>query len=255
MIAFARRSFAGRLSGVVLCMTWAATAGWAGPPNLVILLADDLGYGDVGFNGGTAVPTPRLDRLAQQAVRCASGYVSAPYCSPTRAGLLTGRYQQRFGHEFNPALLSQGGTGQGLPVGEKTLADRLSAAGYAVGLVGKWHQGEEPPFHPLQRGFTEFFGFLTGAHPYFVSQDNHYGPVYRGREPAEFSGYLTDVLADEGFVFAGVVPLAHRGVDVVRYQRLGDTPVDPTEIHLRHPFAEQLLEYVLTQLRRAGAPI
>jgi arylsulfatase A-like enzyme len=82
-------------------------------PNVVVLLADDLGYADVGIHGSKAVATPNIDSIAKNGVRCTSGYVSCPYCSPTRAGMLTGRYQQRFGHEFNPALLKDGGAGQG----------------------------------------------------------------------------------------------------------------------------------------------
>src|SRR5262245_57773159 len=169
-------------------------------PNVVVLLADDLGYADLGVHGGKEVATPHIDSLAKNGVRCTSGYVSCPYCSPTRAGLLTGRYQTRFGHEFNPVLLKNGGAGQGLPTSETTVADRLKAAGYATGLVGKWHQGEEE-FHPLNRGFQEFFGFLPGAHSYTASDDKNYGPIYRGRQKVEPDGYLTDVLAREAVAF------------------------------------------------------
>src|SRR5262249_61533059 len=93
-------------------------------PNIVILLADDLGYADVGFQGCKDIPTPHIDSLARNGVRCTQGYVSGPYCSPTRAGLLTGRYQQRFGHEFNPG----GGPNVGLPLSEMPLAGRRQAA-------------------------------------------------------------------------------------------------------------------------------
>src|SRR5215469_17009495 len=105
-------------------------------PNVIVLLADDLGYADLGFQGCKDIPTPHLDALAKSGVRCSNGYVSGPYCSPTRAGLLTGRYQTRFGHEFNPA-----GGNQGLPLSETTIADRFRANGYATGWVGKWHLG------------------------------------------------------------------------------------------------------------------
>ena len=105
-------------------------------PNIVVILADDMGYADVGFQGCTDIPTPHIDSLAKNGVCFTNGYVSGPYCSPTRAGLLTGRYQQRFGHEFNPGQ----GAGIGLPLSETTLADRLKGAGYATGLVGKWHR-------------------------------------------------------------------------------------------------------------------
>jgi arylsulfatase A-like enzyme len=127
--------------------------------------------------------------------------VSGPYCSPTRAGLLTGRYQQRFGHEFNPQQLSQGGAGQGLHPDEITIAQRLKDAGYATCLVGKWHLGEEEKFHPLARGFGEFFGFLPGSHSYLESDDKTRGPIYRNRERAALDGYLTGVLAREACDF------------------------------------------------------
>src|ERR1043165_5408670 len=94
-------------------------------PNIIILLADDLGYADLSMQGSKEITTPHIDSLAKNGVRCTSGYVSAPYCSPTRAGLLTGRYQQRFGHEFNPILLRNGGQGNGLPLDQRTLPQML----------------------------------------------------------------------------------------------------------------------------------
>lgn len=127
-------------------------------PNILLIVGDDMGYADVGFHGCKDIPTPHLDKLASVGTRFTNGYVTGPYCSPTRAGLLTGRYQQRFGHEFNP-----GGGKQGMPTSEKTIADHLKAGGYKTALIGKWHLGSEPEFHPQQRGFDEFFGFLGGA--------------------------------------------------------------------------------------------
>jgi arylsulfatase A-like enzyme len=170
-------------------------------PNIILLVADDLGYGDPGFQGGKDVPTPHLDALASSGCRCTDGYASAPVCSPSRAGFLTGRYQQRFGHEFNPAFLRFGGKGLGLPLSEKTMADRLKEAGYATGHIGKWHLGEEEPFHPLNRGFSDTFGFMLSAHNYFESDDPDFGPVHRGREQVKIDGYLTDVLAHEACDF------------------------------------------------------
>ena len=105
-------------------------------PNILLIVGDDMGYADVGFHGCKDIPTPNLDALATSGVRFTSGYVTGPYCSPTRAGLLAGRHQCRFGHEFNP-----NSQGEGLPLSETTLANRLKAAGYATGLVGKWHLG------------------------------------------------------------------------------------------------------------------
>jgi arylsulfatase A-like enzyme len=196
-------------------------------PNIVILLADDLGYADVGFQGCRDIPTPNIDALAASGVRCTSGYVSGTYCSPTRAGLLTGRYQQRFGHEFNPGPQGEPGGNRvesiGLPLSEATIADRLKAAGYVTGMVGKWHLGAAPKFHPQKRGFDEFFGFLGGAHVYLPGlpflvfpelQDapdentgrpkaslRPRGPLYRGTQPVEEPAYLTDAFAREAVAF------------------------------------------------------
>ncbi|MCS6850227.1 MAG: sulfatase [Gemmataceae bacterium] len=164
-------------------------------PNIIVILADDLGYADVGFHGCKDIPTPNLDALAASGVRCTNGYVSGPYCSPTRAGLLTGRYQNRFGHEFNPG--AQDDT-IGLPVSETTLADRLKAAGYATGWIGKWHLGSGAQFHPLKRGFDETFGFMGGAHSYFPGKG---GPIFRGTQPVEEKEYLTDAFAREAVAF------------------------------------------------------
>jgi len=165
-------------------------------PNILIILSDDHGYADVGFQGCRDIPTPNLDTLAQRGVRFTNGYVSGPYCSPTRAGLLTGRYQQRFGHEFNP-----GGAPKenfGLPLSETTIADRLKAAGYVTGLVGKWHLGSDPQFLPQRRGFDEFFGFLGGGHSYLPGQG---APIYRGTEEVKEKEYLTDAFAREAVNF------------------------------------------------------
>jgi arylsulfatase B len=135
-------------------------------PNVVLLVADDLGYGELGCYGGREIPTPRLDSLARDGVRFTSGYVTAPFCAASRAGLLTGRYQTRFGFEFNPIGAANADPNTGLPLGEITLADALRNAGYATGLIGKWHLGGTARFHPQRRGFDEFFGFLHEGHYY-----------------------------------------------------------------------------------------
>jgi arylsulfatase A-like enzyme len=167
------------------------SAAQSGKPNILFIVGDDMGYADVGFHGCLDIPTPQLDALAKASVRCTSGYVSGPYCSPTRAGLLTGRYQNRFGHEFNA-----GAAGTGLPLGETTVAARLKAAGYRTALVGKWHLGGEEPYHPQNRGFDEFFGFLGGAHDYFDDQG-----ILRGRQQVDEKEYLTDALGREAAAF------------------------------------------------------
>lgn len=124
-------------------------------------------------------------------MRFTNGYVTGPYCSPTRAGLLTGRYQTRFGHEFNP-----GGGDQGLSLGESTLADRLKAAGYKTALVGKWHLGSSAALHPQKRGFDEFFGFLGGAHSYFENNG-----ILRDTQPVTDLDYTTDAFGREAASF------------------------------------------------------
>ncbi|QEL16431.1 sulfatase [Limnoglobus roseus] len=160
-------------------------------PNVVVIVADDLGYADVGFHGCKDIPTPHLDALAKSGVRFTSGYVSGPYCSPTRAGLLTGRYQTRFGHEFNPA-----GKDPGLPLTETTIADRMKAAGYRTALIGKWHLGAGADRHPQKRGFDTFFGFLGGAHDYFAPNG-----IVRGADAAGDKSYLTDAITREAVAF------------------------------------------------------
>ena len=176
-------------------------------PNILLIVADDLGYGDVGFQGGKAVPTPNIDKLAAMGLRCSSGYVSAPYCSPSRAGLLTGRYQNRFGHEFNPHVGEEGKLG--LPLEQRTIANLLRAAGYATGLVGKWHLGFSKMHHPQARGFDDFFGFLVGGHNYALRKEAEpkflttmsQNLIYRGREVAKVDGFATDVFTDEAIGF------------------------------------------------------
>lgn len=169
------------------------------PPNIVIIVADDMGYGDIGPYGGKEIPTPNLDALAAGGIRFTAGYVTGPYCSPTRAGLMTGRYPQRFGHEFNIAGRNVHGE-VGLPVGEVTLADRLKAAGYRTALIGKWHLGGAQRFTPTRRGFDEFFGFLGGAHSY-MSTTPGANPLFDGDSIVRTAPYLTDTLAGHAVSF------------------------------------------------------
>jgi arylsulfatase A-like enzyme len=184
----------GNSIGKVLLVVWlwlAAASLFAAQPNILLIVADDMGYADAGFNGCRDIPTPNMDALAKSGIRFTSGYVTGPYCSPTRAGLMTGRYQTRFGHEFNPS-----GGKEGLPLTEQTLADRLRSAGYMTGLVGKWHLGTDPSMHPQQRGFTEFFGFLGGAHDYFKPEG-----ILRGTTQVSELDYTTDAFGREAVSF------------------------------------------------------
>lgn len=142
-------------------------------PNIVLLFADDLGYGELGCQGNLEIPTPHIDSIAANGVRMTDGYVTAAYCSASRAGLMTGRYQTRFGYEFNPIGANNEHPAAGIPPSEVTLAEHLHASGYTTGLIGKWHLGGHPKYHPHRHGFDEFFGFTHEGH-FFVP------PPYKG---------------------------------------------------------------------------
>jgi arylsulfatase A-like enzyme len=185
---------------IVLVFLLARTA--AAKPNILIIVGDDMGYADIGIHGCKDIPTPHIDSIAKNGVRCTNGYVSGPYCSPTRAGLMSGRYQNRFGHEFNPGPTPSDDIG--LPLTEKTLADRLKEAGYVTGMVGKWHLGDAEKFHPLSRGFQEYYGFLGGARSFFPIETtpNAGQKMYRNREVMpENEPYTTDAFAREATAF------------------------------------------------------
>lgn len=217
----------------------AADASQVRLPNVLLFLVDDLGYGELGCQGNPLIPTPHIDSIANNGVRCTSGYVTASYCSPSRAGLLTGRYQTRFGYELNPVGKHNLHPKAGLPLAERTIADQLKSAGYVTGLVGKWHLGASEHFHPLNRGFDEFYGFLHEGHffvppPYegvtsflrrkvlpagtgprwrkgdiiYTSHMGHdeppydeHNPILRGRKPIVEPEYLTDALTREAVAF------------------------------------------------------
>jgi arylsulfatase A-like enzyme len=155
----------------------------ADKPNIIVIISDDAGYNEFSMNGGNPLfPTPRIDSIAKNGVRFTNGYVSGTVCSPTRAGLLTGRFQNRFGHEFNvPPVYSED---NGLSLNETTIADVLQSAEYRTIALGKWHLGYAPKFHPMQRGFTDFYGFLQGARSYFpLPKSTNLNRLLRNREP------------------------------------------------------------------------
>jgi len=166
-------------------------------PNIVVILTDDLGYGDVGFNGCPDIPTPNIDLLAANGALCTNGYVTHPTCSPSRAAIMTGRYQQRFGYETAPTfdtLLPQN-PALGLPESEITLAQILKPAGYVSGVIGKWHLGFAPNLFPTERGFDEFYGFLDAQQAYYNSWIWEYGTLVK--EPT----YLTDAFTQQAVSF------------------------------------------------------
>ena len=206
--------------------------------NIVVIVADDLGYGETGMMGNAEIPTPNIDSLAADGVRCTAGYVTASYCSPSRAGMMTGRYQSRFGYDINPTGKRNLLANAGLPESETTFVQQMADAKYATGLVGKWHLGASPSKHPLERGFQEFYGFLHEGHFYVpgppyenvltMIRDNSLAagerkrtgdvirgnyarmsepaydadnPMLRGTEEIVENDYLTDAISDEAVEF------------------------------------------------------
>ncbi|WP_338237918.1 sulfatase-like hydrolase/transferase [Persicobacter diffluens] len=178
---------------------------YAQRPNVIVILADDLGNGDVGYhNQRSDIPTPNIDALAASGVHMTAGYVTAPVCGPSRAGLCTGVYQNRFGFEDNPGPFRQGPEViPGIPTSVPIFAELFKQNGYTTGMVGKWHQGGEETnsMLPSRRGFDEFFGFIGGASAYFIN-DNADGKLLRGETPVDAeTEYLTDAFGREAVDF------------------------------------------------------
>ncbi len=170
------------------------------PPNIVLIFSDDLGYADTSLYGSKTIPTPHIEALAKNGVKFTDAYVTAGTCSPSRAGLMSGRYQQRFGFEFNTSGAAETHRkSRGLPPSAITMAEVLQKAGYATGMFGKWHLGTRKFFRPQQRGFDEFYGFLAGAHSFFPADKPQpvYQSILRGDEKIIEKEYLTDAIARE----------------------------------------------------------
>ena len=171
------------------------------PPNVVLILMDDLGYGDLGSYGALDVRTTNVDRLAREGVRLTDAYANGAVCTPTRTALITGRYQQRFRLEWALGA-TPGDLELGLPATGTSLPALLKANSYATGLVGKWHLGWKPEFGPLTHGFDEFYGFLSGAHDYYTRNTADGPPdLYDNTTPVEPAGYLTDEITRRGVSF------------------------------------------------------
>lgn len=177
-------------------------------PNIILIISDDAGYSDFGFNGGTQIPTPHLDLLAARGTVCNQGYVTASVCCPSRMAVMTGRYQQRFGAECNvPTIPTPGFTGDdlGLDLSERTIADELSGAGYRSLMIGKWHLGELKKYYPLKRGFDEFYGFLGGSRSYWpLKNPSHGHAILHNNQPVneeEEIKYTTDDFTDAALDF------------------------------------------------------
>ena len=187
----------------------------AAPPNIVFILADDFGYGDLGCMGGTDIATPNIDRLATEGVKFTDFYANAPVCTPTRTGFMTGRWQQRCGIEFafgyqveqfrrvkGEWVPEKDFHGLGLPLSEITLAQKMKAAGYATGAFGKWHLGFKDEYNPVNRGFDEYFGELLGHCDYYGHA--YYDGTYAmrdGLKPVKQEGYFTDLINDRAAKF------------------------------------------------------
>ncbi|TYA92135.1 sulfatase-like hydrolase/transferase [Seonamhaeicola marinus] len=184
-------------------------------PNILLILCDDLGYADVGFNGSKDITTPNLDALASKGTIFNEAYVAHPFCGPSRASLLTGRYAHKIGSQFN--LPTEGDESKGIDVNETYISKVLQQAGYYTGVMGKWHLGYQTEFHPNTRGFDDFYGFLGGGHNYFPEQfkaaykrqkDSGRKFIWDYLRPLEHNGkevdeteYITDALSRETIRF------------------------------------------------------
>lgn len=234
-----------KISPLVLLIGFMVCPGsaYSRQPNIVVIMADDMGYADAGFTGSTEIETPNLDEIAASGVVFRQGYANHPFCGPTRAALLSGRYQHRFGFETNPAY-DPANSVMGIDPGEKLFPARLKEAGYVTGCVGKWHLGAAKPFNPLNRGFNYFYGFLGGGHDYFTIdltkpvREAYVQGLVRNKKPAEFDGYLTTALSRDAANFvttnkdkpfflylaynAPHAPLQAPDEDIARYRHIKD---------------------------------
>lgn len=188
---------------LILLLAATLIASAAEKPNVVVLFSDDAGYADFGFqkhaDPALAALTPNLTRLAREGAVFTQAYVTGAVCSPSRAGALTGRYQQRFGHEKNiPAGYMKGG----LPLGERLIGDRLKPLGYSTGLIGKWHLGYPEAYHPGSRGFDHFFGILQGSRSYFpLKKIQPHTSFFENGKPTPEAGYTTDRIGEGACAF------------------------------------------------------
>lgn len=177
-------------------------------PNVIVIVSDDAGYADFGCYGGTQIPTPNIDAIAKQGIRFTDAYVSASVCAPSRAGILTGRYQQRFGFEHNTSTKVAAGyqlSDVGMDPAERTIGNEMQDNGYRTIAIGKWHQGEEQKHSPLRRGFDEFYGFTGGHRDFFAykgPRKKEYALYDNQKEvPEQEITYLTDMFTDKASAF------------------------------------------------------
>jgi len=187
------------LTPVISRLGLAAPVEKARRPNILFIVVDDLGNGDLGCYGSTICDTPNIDGLAAQGARLTHFYVAAPLCAPTRVSFMTGKYPQRTSLAWNPSFKNPE---DGLSPDETTIADVLKQAGYHTGLVGKWHLGYAPKFHPLKQGFMEFYGFLSGWMDYYKHTYNEGTKwMFRNEDPIEEEGYSTELFTREAISY------------------------------------------------------
>jgi arylsulfatase A-like enzyme len=201
-----RRQVLGRLCSAPLMAAQAASAATRKPnetpPNIVFIMADDLGYADLSCTGSRHIKTPAIDSIASNGIHLRQGYASTPICSPTRTALLTGCYAQRFAIGVEEPLGPTAPKGTGVPHDQPTIASVLRAQGYRTALVGKWHLGDPPEHSPLRHGYDNFIGIVEGGADYFVhrmvmgSKANGIG-LAQGDNAIQRNGYLTDIFGDE----------------------------------------------------------
>ncbi|MEX0321393.1 MAG: sulfatase-like hydrolase/transferase [Puniceicoccaceae bacterium] len=170
-------------------------------PNIIVILADDLGYADLSCQGCEDIPTPHIDSIAESGIRFTNGYANHPVCSPSRAGLLTGRYQHRFGFENNSGPERFAPANFGVPRSEKLMSERLKVAGYATGMMGKWHIGFKEGLRPWERGFDTTYVFLSGARSFWPPKDQRNPTYLNGKVIEDETEYLTDAFARESEKF------------------------------------------------------
>ncbi len=187
---------------LLILLSGTITSFAADKPNIIIFFADDLGYADIGVNGCKDIPTPHVDAIANNGVRFTDGYATHPVCSPSRAGLMSGMYQHRFGFEHNSGPERYASPDFGMPRDVPCLAEKLKAAGYATGMVGKWHIGFNEGLRPHERGFDYYYGFLSGARSFYPDNPRELDPIIRNGQPVQGeTDYLTDAFARESVDF------------------------------------------------------
>ena len=212
-------------------------------PNIVLIMADDLGYGDISLQGAPDIQTPNIDGLADSGAYFSRFYTSGTVCSPTRAGLMTGRYQQRTGCD---RVIYVEEKDIGMSLKEKLLPEYLKEVGYATGIFGKWHLGFDRKYNPSRRGFDEFFGLVAGNIDYYTHYDRlEVYDLWRNEETVEVPGYMTDLITDEAISFIE----RHRDEPFFLY-----VPYNAPHTPIQGPGEEPRTEYADGSKRYSGTP-